>query len=139
MEGIENSYFGEPDNGLFVDENGNPIDPNAGYPGSQPDNIPPDTQGYPPGAGQPYQQQPYPQPQYPDGAYPPPQVHRGAPPGSAPVQPPPGAAPPASDEAPRRRQRLDQDWMNQVLGRTPRNRQPANDDRQQPGSAATGH
>jgi hypothetical protein len=29
--------------------------------------------------------------------------------------------------------------MNQVLGRTPRNRQPANDDRQQPGSAATGH
>ena len=123
--------------------NGNPVDPNAGYPASQPDMIPPDTQGYPPGAGQPrpyqqqpYQQAPYQQPQVPDGAYPPPQVHRGAPAGNAPVQPPPGVAPPASDDAPRRDQRLDQDWMNRVLGRTPRERRPANDDQQPPGAAA---
>jgi len=144
MEGIENSYFGEPDNGLFVDENGYPLDPGAGYPGDEVDTIAPDTQGYPPGAveppayqQQPYQQTPYQQPRYPQGqgpqplvpgdGAPPPQVHRGVPPASA---------PPAPDDTSRPRQQLDQDWMNRVLGRTPRDRRPPSD--AQPPAAAGG-
>nr|WP_255586934.1 PBP1A family penicillin-binding protein [Hephaestia mangrovi] len=140
MENAENAYFGEPDNGLFVDENGNPIGPDTGYPGDQPDMIPPDTQGYPPGAVQQpqYQQPQYQAPQYPAGSYPPPQVHRGTTPGGAPA--PGGSVPPASDDAPpRQHQRLDQDWMNRVLGRTPSGRRPANDDQPPPAAAGQGH
>jgi penicillin-binding protein 1A len=95
MDEDENSYFGQPDNGLFVDENGNPINPDGGYPGDQPDMIAPDSQGYPP-------TQPLP----------PGDIQQAVPPASQ------------SDE------RLDQDWMDRVLGRTPRDRQreapPAN-------------
>lgn len=135
MENAENSYFGEPDNGLFVDENGYPVD-QSGYPGDGSDNIPPDSQGYPPsGAAQ--QQQPYPPAQYPDGSYPPPQVHRGGRPGDVPAIPAQGNVPPASvDAPPRQQQRLDQDWMNRVLGRSGRDRRPANDDQTPPDTAA---
>jgi hypothetical protein len=87
--------------------------------------IPPDTQGYPPPVGQQPQQ-------YPDGSQMP-QVHRGPPP----VAPQGGSPPPADDTRPR--QRLDQDWMNHVLGRTPapppRDRRPANDGQQPPAAS----
>ncbi|TPG41258.1 PBP1A family penicillin-binding protein [Sphingomonas koreensis] len=82
----ENSYFGEPDNGLFVDENGNPV---------QPDQIAPDEQS---GA------QPYDDPGYPPDGSAPPVREQQAPP------------PPAQGE------QLNQDWMDRVLGRSPRDR-----------------
>ena len=92
MDEDENSYFGEPDNGLFVDENGNPVNPNGDYPGSQgPDMIAPDDQGYPPSA-------------------PPPEAQ----PGQGGTQTVPAT--------PRRGEQLDQDWMDRVLGRTPSDR-----------------
>lgn len=143
MEGIENSYFGEPDNALFVDENGNPVNPTSGYPGDQPDMIAPDTQGYPPGSAvqprpappQQYQNTPLREERYPDGGTaPPPQVHRGLPPGNSPAPPIDRPAPAA--DAPRRQQRLDQDWMNHVLGRTPHDRQDTRDGANPPTAAA---
>ncbi|WNO53989.1 transglycosylase domain-containing protein [Stakelama saccharophila] len=78
LEPDAQSYFGEPDNGLFVDENGMPVD----------DGGVPDGQGYPPGAGLPG-----------DGE-------------GVPQQPP---------------ERLDQDWIDRVLGRTEPASPPASD------------
>jgi penicillin-binding protein 1A len=117
-EGTDNAYFGQPDNGLFVDENGNPIDSSGGYPGDQPDQIAPDDGtgdgGYPveqPQVQQPQVQRPYPQQprQYP------PQTSMQ--PGQA-AQP--SNQPPPQDRQIRPGDRLDQDWMNRVLGRSGR-------------------
>ena len=120
----ENSYFGEPDNGLFVDENGNPVD-SGGYPGDGTDTVAPDSQGYPPAPGDIYDDSPQPQ------------VHRGVPDrGRGQDSSLPAAMPPA--DQPPRGQRLDQDWMNHVLGRTPRDRAPANGGATPPGAGASG-
>ena len=111
LEPDEESYFGAPDNGFFVDENGYPIAPGA-YPGDY--------------SGGGYPEQGYPD-AYPGGAYPPQgdqfpsaerapddtetttteDIRRGNlryPPAQQPAPPP---------------ERLDQDWMDRVLGRTP--------------------
>jgi penicillin-binding protein 1A len=105
----DNAYFGEPDNGLFVDENGNPINPNGGYPGDQPDNIPPADGSYPPGVPiqQPQVQQQQMQPRPYQQAVPQQQV-------------PAPAAPPPQDRQVRPGDRLDQDWLDRAIGRQPR-------------------
>lgn len=107
-EGTDNAYFGEPDNGLFVDENGNPINPNGGYPGEQPDNIPPADGSYPPGVPvqQPQMQQQQTQPRPYQMAVPPQQQ--------------PAPAPPPQDRQIRPGDRLDQDWLDRAIGRQPR-------------------
>ncbi|WEJ98949.1 MAG: PBP1A family penicillin-binding protein [Candidatus Sphingomonas phytovorans] len=69
LEPDQESYFGEPDNGMFVDENGNPVPQGTTAPSD---------------AGQP-------------------QVDADGNPVPQPARP----------------ERLDQDWMDQVLGRTP--------------------
>ncbi|MGN6373998.1 MAG: transglycosylase domain-containing protein [Sphingomonas sp.] len=126
-EGTDNAYFGQPDNGLFVDENGNPMGGDGGYPGDMPDQIAPDSQDYPPGSVaqptmqqpqmqqprvQPYQQ-PYEQPRR--QSYQPPQ-QQGVP------QDQGAGAPPAADRQQRPGDRLDQQWMDRVLGRAPADR-----------------
>jgi penicillin-binding protein 1A len=110
-EGTENAYLGQPDNGLFVDENGNPINPDGSYPGDAPDAIPPYDGGYPPDAvdaptlQQPHVQQAVPQVQQPQQLLPSQQRQ--------PNQPrPPGRQIQPGD-------RLDQQWMDRVLGRAP--------------------
>ncbi|MEO5867330.1 MAG: transglycosylase domain-containing protein, partial [Sphingomonas sp.] len=85
LDNDEQSYFGEPDNGLFVDENGNPVEP-----ATQPTPAPP------PGDD--------------------PQVDQDG----NPVAPSPvdrGGRPGRGDGATRPNERLDQDWMDRVLGR----------------------
>ncbi|MBR0552968.1 transglycosylase domain-containing protein [Stakelama marina] len=65
MEPDAESYYGEPDNGLFVDENGNPMGPDSGYPGGS--TPPADAFPVPQDSLQPQQQQqPQPQPQAPE-------------------------------------------------------------------------
>ncbi len=87
LEPDQESYFGEPDNGLFVDEDGNPVEPGTAQP----------TDPGPPLVD-------------PDGnPLPPDQQER--------------AARSARPEA--RPERLDQEWMDQVLGRTPPPGRPA--------------
>lgn len=83
LEPDQESYFGEPDNGLFVDQDGNPVEPGTTAPS---DAGPPmvDPNGNPLPQGQ----------------------------QEAPVR----AAPP---------ERLDQDWMDQVLGRGQQPGRPA--------------
>ena len=113
-EDEENAYFGQPDNGLFVDENGNPVQPDSVYPGDQGSTPPPPQQQQ-----QQYQQQPYDDGSYPAGAQPAPDAAQQRYPQQPPQQqvptdphdrqPPPDAAPD---------QRLDQDWMDRVLGRS---------------------
>jgi penicillin-binding protein 1A len=88
LDNGEQSYFGEPDNGAYVDENGNPIEPGA------PQNLPGDGEQVGPD-GNPAADQ--------------------------------GEAPPA------RQDRLDQEWMDRMIGRdSPRpapGRNPPRDDR----------
>jgi penicillin-binding protein 1A len=77
LEPDQESYFGEPDNGLFVDEDGNPVEPGAAQPSD---------------------------------------------PGAPLVDPDGNPLPPDQQEHAVRSQppeRLDQEWMDQVLGRTP--------------------
>ncbi|MFM9827674.1 MAG: transglycosylase domain-containing protein [Sphingomonas sp.] len=75
----EQSYFGGPDNGTFVDGDGNPIDPNDRPPADDGSLIAPD--------------------------------------GSGPADP---ARPPRdSEEGTPPPQRIDQEWLDQVLGRAP--------------------
>ncbi|WP_372856436.1 PBP1A family penicillin-binding protein [Sphingomonas sp.] len=77
LEPDQESYFGEPDNGLFVDEDGNPVEPGAAPPSD---------------------------------------------PGAPLVDPDGNPLPPDQQERAIRSQppeRLDQEWMDQVLGRTP--------------------
>jgi penicillin-binding protein 1A len=74
LEPDQESYFGEPDNGLFVDADGNPVEPGAAQP---------------------------------------------ADPGEPLVDPDGNPLPQSSEERPARPERLDQEWMDQVLGRTP--------------------
>ena len=72
LEPDQESYFGQPDNGLFVDENGNPVEPGTQPPVDQGDGQQVDADGQPIG---------------------------GAP------------------DEPRNPERLDQQWMDHVLGR----------------------
>ncbi|MEG3149359.1 PBP1A family penicillin-binding protein [Sphingomonas sp. ZT3P38] len=84
LEPDQESYFGEPDNGLFVDADGNPVEPGA---------------------------------------------VRQADPGTPRVDPDGNPMPQDEERAPPP-ERLDQEWMDQVLGRTPRPaRSPALRDR----------
>jgi penicillin-binding protein 1A len=83
LEPDQESYFGEPDNGLFVDEDGNPVEPGAAQPSD---------------------------------------------PGAPLVDPDGNPLPPDQQERAIRTQppeRLDQEWMDQVLGRTPPPNRPA--------------
>jgi penicillin-binding protein 1A len=106
-EGTDNAYFGQPDNGLFVDQDGNPIQPDNIYPGDDsaaPAN--PDDGSYPPAA---------PPPQMQRSTVQQPQVQRQD-------QQQQSIQQPQSGQAQGQGQRLDQDWMDRVLGRTPRDR-----------------
>jgi penicillin-binding protein 1A len=90
LEPDQESYFGEPDNGLFVDADGNPVEPGAVR---QPD------------------------------------------PGMPRVDPDGNPLPQGEERAPPP-ERLDQEWMDQVLGRTPQPaRSPAPRDRPTPAPA----
>jgi penicillin-binding protein 1A len=83
LEPDQESYFGEPDNGSFVDEDGNPVEPGAAQPSD---------------------------------------------PGAPLVDPDGNPLPPDQQEHAVRSQppeRLDQEWMDQVLGRTPPPNRPA--------------
>lgn len=102
----EENYFGQPDNGVFVDENGNPISPPDGAP------IPDGQTGL--GVERPA----YPDQQgYPDGV--PPQQQRDP-------RDPRAVAPSDQDGAPQGQQ-LNQDWIDRVTGRDPRRDAPARD------------
>ena len=83
LEPDQDSYFGEPDNGMFVDQDGNPVEPGATQPSD---------------------------------------------PGSPLVDPDGNPLPPEQQDRAVRNQpaeRLDQAWMDQVLGRTPPPNRPA--------------
>jgi penicillin-binding protein 1A len=96
MEPDEESYFGEPDNGLFVDEDGNPV---GGDPGFAPD------EQYVPGQGV---ERPSSQ-----AERAPMQVDEDGNP--IPVAPPQRQQPRATQPE----QRMDQDWIDRVTGRDP--------------------
>jgi penicillin-binding protein 1A len=104
LEPDEESYFGEPDNSVFVDENGEPV---AG------DGVPAPADGYGQGIERPSSrsERPVPEGYYEDG--PPQQPAQGPPP---------------------QQQRMDQDWIDRVTGREPPPRELRRDRRVQPPS-----